>query len=220
MKNILWIFVIALTISVNAWGEASYTTRNINNLDIACLSLGKNTANCYVVSTKDNQAVVIDPGGNPEAIRGYITMKGLKVMYILVTHGHQDHIKGLPGLVKFIEAPVGIESSDRRLYEKRMGDQGPFTMFFFDGSGYGFGELAYTVVHSPGHSPGSVCFYFENAGVLFSGDTLFNRGVGRTDFDGGSASDLQSSLKKLGKLPPNTQVFPGHGGSTTIGNEL
>jgi glyoxylase-like metal-dependent hydrolase (beta-lactamase superfamily II) len=97
-----------------------------------------------------------------------------------------------------------------------MGDSGPFDLFLQDGKSYGTNVLSFAVIHTPGHSPGGVCLYFKQAGVLFTGDTLFEDGTGRTDLDGGEAAALQSSLKKLARLPQQTVVFPGHGGKTTL----
>ncbi len=133
-----------------------------------------------------------------------------------MTHGHNDHIKGLPELVHKMPAPAGIHSDDVPLYIKRMGNAGPFNLFFQDGKDYGSNTLSFTVIHTPGHSPGSVCLYFKRAGLLFTGDTLFKDGTGRTDLDGGNAIALHSSLKKLAALPPQTVVFPGHGDKTSI----
>ncbi len=209
MKKLLLVFTSILMV-------AGMSLAKSPNLRVRCLELGKGTANCYVVSSGNKDAYVIDPGGNADEILKQLKKNKLKVVEYLITHGHNDHIRALPDLHKKNPAPAGIHSSDVPLYRKRMGDSGPFDSFFEDGKTYGTGDLKFTVLHTPGHSPGGVCFYFEEAGLLFTGDTLFaNGGVGRTDLDGGSKKELNASLKKLSKLPPRTKIYPGHGESTT-----
>jgi hydroxyacylglutathione hydrolase len=191
-------------------------TWTIKDIHVARLDLGEDVANCYVVSAANRDAYVIDPGGNATYIIEHLKKEHLKVVGYLVTHGHNDHIQGLPQLVREMPASAGIHSDDIPLYTKRMGNAGPFDLFFQDGKSYGTNLLSFTVIHTPGHSPGGICLYFKRAGVLFTGDTLFEDGTGRTDLDGGDANALQSSLKKLAALPPQTVVFPGHGGKTSI----
>jgi len=173
-------------------------------------------ANCYVVNSPNRNAYVIDPGGNATEILAHLNKGHLKVLGYLVTHGHNDHIKGLPQLIQHLPASAGINTNDVPLYAKRMGDAGPFDLFLQDGRNYGTNTLSFTVIHTPGHSPGGVCLYFKQAGVLFTGDTLFEDGTGRTDLDGGEAAALQASLKKLTRLPQQTALFSGHGGKTTL----
>jgi glyoxylase-like metal-dependent hydrolase (beta-lactamase superfamily II) len=214
MKKLLLIITVAVLVSEVSWAKSP-------SLRVRCLDLGKGTANCYVVSSNDKNAYIIDPGGNAEEILKHLENNKLKVLGYLITHGHNDHIRALPDLHKKSPASSGIHSSDIPLYRKGMGTSGPFDLFFEDGKTYGTDDLKFTVIHSPGHSPGGVCFYFEEAGLLFTGDTLFAGGrVGRTDLDGGSNEELTASLKKLSRLPPLTKIFPGHGETTTRDREL
>ena len=220
IKKILHPLLAILLISGLAWAKAPSRTWDIQNINVTCLYLGKNIANCYVVSSSNKDAYVIDPGGNAPAIIEYLKAHDLNVKGYLITHGHNDHIRALPQLHKERPASTGIHASDIPLYRKRKGNAGPFDLFFKNGQTYGTKDLPFTIIHSPGHSPGGVCFYFKQAGVLFTGDTLFKNGKGRTDLDGGSAVELQASLKKLAKLPPRTVVFPGHGAMTLRSKEL
>jgi glyoxylase-like metal-dependent hydrolase (beta-lactamase superfamily II) len=219
MKKILF-FNIAVLLASIVCAETPSQTWSIGNLNVTCLFLGDNVANCYVISTENRGAYVVDPGGNASEIIAYLKEKKLNVTGYLITHGHNDHIKGLPQMHKSMPASAGICALDLPLYIKRMGTPGPFDYFFQDGATYGTDDLQFTVIYTPGHSPGGVCFYFKKAGVLFSGDTLFKNGKGRTDLDGGSDIALQTSLKNLGKLPPQTVIFPGHGGKTVRCDEL
>jgi hydroxyacylglutathione hydrolase len=207
------ILMFLMTLSFGATSQ----TWTIHGIRVSRLDLGQDIANCYIVSSESREAYVIDPGGNARYILEYLKKERLKVLGYLVTHGHNDHIKGLPELVEEMPAPAGIHRDDVPLYTRRMGNSGPFDLFFEDEGEYGTGLLSFAVIHTPGHSPGSVCFFFKRAGLLFTGDTLFQNGTGRTDLDGGSATALESSLKKLAALPAESVVFPGHGGWTSIG---
>lgn len=216
------IFLLCLTSVYFAIGvSADVVARKweIQNITVACLDLGPDAANCYVISSHDQDAYVVDPGGNPARIIEYLKTEKLNIMGYLETHGHNDHIRGLVQMVQTMPASAGIHPLDVPLYNRRMGNDGPFDLFFEDGQNYGTNDLEFKVIHTPGHSPGGVCFYFERAGILFTGDTLFKSGVGRTDLDGGNSSQLRLSLKKLKKLPSETEVFPGHDDKTVLGRE-
>lgn len=196
-------------------------TWGLGSIQVACLDLGRYVANCYVVSSSNKAAYVIDPGGHPDEVQGYLDRKGLKVSGYLITHAHTDHIRALSYLREALPAPAGIHVSDLPLFKKRVSDPGPaFELFLNEGKTYGAGDLEFSVIHTPGHSPGSICLHFKKGGVLFSGDTLFLSGIGRTDLEGGSDTQIERSLRKLSKLPADTRVFPGHGDSTSVGTEL
>jgi hydroxyacylglutathione hydrolase len=223
MKKVLISFAAILLVAgcVQAADHYLPFTWHFKGIDVTRLLLGKNIANCYVVSSeKSKGAYVIDPGGNAEGILAFLKKEDLTVKGYLLTHGHNDHIKALPQLYKEMPAIAGIHAADVPLYKKRMGDDGPFDLFFEDEETYGDKPLLFQVIHTPGHSPGGVCFYFERAGVLFTGDTLFENGTGRTDLDGGSDQDLKASIKMLRKLPRKTVIFSGHGNKTTRGDAL
>ena len=168
--------------------------------------------NCYVVSDETpkqedgsvrKEAVIIDCGCSDEhewnEIKTYITEESLEVKHLLNTHLHFDHIWGNT----FVYRDLGLRPE--ACYED---------LYIYD-----FGQTTLKVITTPGHSRGCICFYDEANGVLFSGDTLFCGSCGRTDLEGGSYQDIMRSLQKLVALPESTQVFCGHGPSTTIERE-
>ena len=193
--------------------------------------------NCYVVSDETKEAAVIDCGvlfdHERKAIVNYLNDNGLTLRYVLCTHGHFDHIFGVDTLFEEFGVKPRLHAADRMLYE---GMKQQVIAFFdtsydkpmpplgndlSDGEVITFGNLQLKVMHTPGHSPGSVVFYCESEKMLFSGDTLFRMSVGRTDLEGGSWQQLMLSLQQvLAKLPADVKVFTGHGPSTTIGDEL
>lgn len=183
------------------------------------LDLGKNAANCYVIHANNHDGYVIDPGGNPTLLIQYLQAHQINVIGYLLTHAHNDHILAIPTLLSSqYSAPVGLHKADKPLYERRMKNTLPFKPLFTTDRNYGSGALSFKTIHTPGHSPGSVCFYFKRDNLLFSGDTLFKTSVGRTDLDGGSKTSLVKSLNKLASLPDKTIVLPGHGDHSTLGD--
>ncbi|QEN05018.1 MBL fold metallo-hydrolase [Thiospirochaeta perfilievii] len=199
--------------------------------------LGVNT---YLFNFSDNKIVIVDPGSDEDKIIKKIEVLDLKPEAILLTHGHFDHIGAVKTIKSKYNIPVYIHSGDSVF----LGDKGSQThleMFKSMGqnSDYFFNsyyvendpadfiikdgdiltDFSLEVIHTPGHSPGSVCFYSKDKQVLFTGDTMFKGGMGRTDFIGGNYNQLLNSLEKLKKLPIDTKVFPGHGDSSTIGRE-
>jgi glyoxylase-like metal-dependent hydrolase (beta-lactamase superfamily II) len=185
------------------------------------MELGFNGTNSYLVSDQDS-TFIIDPGADGEKILAFIQEKNLEVDKIILTHGHFDHI----GAVAYIQEKTGaklfIHSEDK---EYLMDGQKNLSYFTGDlietvspDSLLEEGDLIgnFRVIHSPGHTPGSICLYNEEEGILFSGDTIFKNGYGRTDFPGGDQQTLFNSIRKLLQLPDETIVLPGHGPSTTI----
>lgn len=190
------------------------------------LPVGIYQANCYIIhDEKTKAAAVIDPGGDFPELKNYIQANGLKVTYIIITHGHGDHIGALKELADYTGAPVCIHSGDQEMlrssrmnYSAEMG-YAPVEMsadrLLKDGDVLELGAVKLEIIHTPGHSPGGICIYAE--GSLFSGDTLFACSIGRTDLSGGSYDELIASIKnKLLLLPDDTAVYPGHGPSSTI----
>ncbi|BDF05134.1 MBL fold metallo-hydrolase [[Clostridium] hylemonae] len=188
------------------------------------------STNCYLaVNEETRQTAVIDPAACPSYLMGHIKSEGLKIEAVLLTHGHFDHIMGLDGFLKEYDVPVYLHRDDEQLIkDPGLNQSGVYT------SGYTFGSATYIednetlktagfefkVLHTPGHTPGGVCYYAEAEKVLFSGDTLFQSSVGRTDFPLGSMSDLVRGIReKLMVLPDDVLVYPGHMGETTIGYE-
>ncbi len=188
--------------------------------------IGPLMANCYIVwSDSDHSGVMIDPGGWSDAIENDIQEEQIRIKKILLTHGHYDHIAGLINAVNYTEAKVYIHEQDAeclsspgRNISLMMGQSKVFPsadIYLHGGEKIEVNsELVFSVLHTPGHTPGGVC-YITNE-MMFTGDTLFLGSVGRTDFPGGSYSEIIHSVKQLMTFPEDTVVYPGHGEKTTI----
>lgn len=192
--------------------------------------------NCYVVSDETCEAVIIDPGffadSEWEKVKKYIAKEGLKLQHCLLTHAHFDHIMGCHLVERDTQLQPTCHTEDAELYNG-LDRQVSFFLGPYldtpkqpnigkcvnDGSTINFGNHALNVIHTPGHSKGCVCYYCKEEDILFSGDTLFCGGMGRTDLEGGSYQTLIKSLGILASLPDRTHVYTGHGQETTIGNE-
>lgn len=192
-------------------------------------AVGVMGANCYLLTCDlTGKGVLVDPGADGPEIYRWVRQKGVEIEYILLTHGHVDHIGAVDELRELTGAKVGIQAQDAEMLtdgRKNLSSYfgpalvlKPADMFLDDGQIIKVGELEITVLTTPGHSEGSVCFLTPD-GVL-SGDTLFAGSIGRTDFPGGSLERLLQGIEaKLLILPEDTAVFPGHGEETTIGRE-
>lgn len=190
------------------------------------LPLGVLQTNCYVVfDEKTKEAAIIDPSGDFPELKGYIENNGLKVKYIIVTHGHGDHIGALKELKDYSDADIYIHGEDNEMLKSKIKNfsnimggavvEMSADKFLEDGDVLELGETKLNIIHTPGHSRGGISIYCDR--VLFSGDTLFKNSIGRTDFPGGSLAEIIDSIKsKLFALPDDTVVYPGHGPSTTI----
>jgi hydroxyacylglutathione hydrolase len=175
-------------------------------MTIEQLIVGSLETNCYILKS-DKKAIIIDPGAEPKKILKVVS--GFEVQLILVTHRHYDHIEALKEVKKQTKAKAAIHPLD---WTK------DFDLKLEDGQQIEFGDDKITVLHTPGHTPGGCCFLIGE--YLFSGDTLFPNGPGATSFSGGSEQAIYKSIReKLLVLPDETKVYPGHGLSTTIGNE-
>lgn len=192
-------------------------------------AMGMMGANCYIISCPETKkAMVIDPGAEGKRIHRWVLDKGYQVEYILLTHGHLDHIGAVDELRDAFGAKVGIHAGDagmltdgRKNLSSQFGsliEMKPADFLLEDGQTITIGQLTLTVLATPGHSQGGVCFLTSDG--LVSGDTLFAGSIGRTDFPGGSLEQLLEGInQKLMVLPEETRVFPGHGEETTIGRE-
>lgn len=188
------------------------------------LVVGELRTNCYIVVSKDNNAFIIDPGDDVAQIQAFCRQKGIALQFIVNTHGHIDHMKANHAL----KLPVYVHEEDAemiRFPEKNMmvsffGTFAPVepARLLKDGDSIELDEIVFHVIHTPGHTRGGICLLADK--ILFSGDTLFRDGIGRTDFPGASSRDISVSLEKLSLLAKDTVVYPGHGGQTTIGREL
>ena len=196
-------------------------------MTIRCLPLGALQANCYLLSDEEGATAVIDPGDEAGTILETVRAGELAVEAILLTHAHFDHILAADELRRDTGAPVYVYETDapaladprRSLTVLAKGGAGPLRAdhLLKDGEELRVGRLAVSVLHTPGHTPGSCCFLCGDA--LFSGDTLFAGSIGRTDFPGGDDQAMAASLRMLAALEPGIRVFPGHGESTTLSKE-
>lgn len=189
------------------------------------------SCNCSILGDlASKQAVVVDPGGNPERILGEIQSMGFTITAIIHTHAHLDHFLASGHLKEATQAPLCLHAHDRDLWgmlETQCRMFGiPYTAVpppdqeMYDGELFRIGQFSGVVLHTPGHTPGSVCFYFEGSQLVLSGDTLFRGGIGRTDLWGGDGQAIERSIReRLYPLEENTVVIPGHGPETSIGWE-
>ena len=198
-------------------------------MEIKRYVIGNLAANCYLlVGRGGRDALVIDPGGDPAPVLEDIKGKGLNLHYIVNTHGHGDHIEGNGALQAATGADILIHREDAPMLSSAVKNLSIFTgarctspvagRLLEDGDIISWGGESLEVLHTPGHTAGSISLLGD--GVLFSGDTLFAGSVGRTDFPGGSMEILLANIKeKLLTLDPETRVLPGHGPETDIGTE-
>lgn len=198
-------------------------------LNVKRLPAGIYAANCYIISSSDNtEAIVVDPGGEVEAIMSHINKAGVSVNGIVLTHGHGDHIGGVLELRKRLNVPVMVHKSELDMVSNSslnmsasmsMGEI-TFTpeILLSDGDEISIGDEKLLVIHTPGHTLGGISLYSD--GILITGDTLFKGSIGRTDLYGGNHNVLLKSIKnKLLRLEDETIIYPGHGSESTIGFE-
>lgn len=200
------------------------------NLIVRIMPVGKLDTNCCIISNSiSKETLILDPGGNQEEIASLIKKKELNPVAILLTHGHFDHIMAVDFLAKEFDIPVYAgENEQQLLMDPHRNCSSFFQMecvcsadeLLADGQIVNIGGLEFQYLHTPGHTQGSGCYYFEKEGILFSGDTIFYESVGRTDFPTGNHSLLIRSIQnKILVLPDNVKIFPGHGEETSVGHE-
>lgn len=197
-------------------------------MKIELLCRGMVESNCYALVDGD-EAVLVDAGAHPDDIENAIEKRGLNVRAILLTHGHFDHILGAQGLAEKYRVPVYIHENDEEMLSDGM--KNAYSVFF--GGQWGEFHGAHTmrdgdvlsifgeeieVIHTPGHSEGSVCFKVGNS--LFTGDTVFSRGTGRCDLYSGDTDKIRASIAMLDRLPADTVIYPGHGISCKLGDAM
>ena len=166
-------------------------------MDIKCVVVGYLDENCYVLS-KNGNCLIVDPGDNYNKIREQIGDN--KVLGVLITHSHADHIGALRNFLTKRSIKIFKRSN---LEEKE----------------YSIGDFKFNVIHTPGHSKDSVTFYFEEDNCMFIGDFIFKDSIGRVDLPGGSNAEMSRSISKILKYDDKITLYPGHGDSTTLGNE-
>jgi len=186
---------------------------------------------CYVLGERNGEGAIIDPGDEAGRIAEAAGLLSLTVKYIVLTHAHVDHIAALEEVREaFPDAEVAVHADDAEMLARPSLNLSlflgggikctPADRLLHEGHTLEVAGLPMTVIHAPGHTPGGICLYMPEAGVVFTGDALFAGGIGRTDFPGGNEPLLLSSIRdKLLVLPPETVVYPGHGPSSTIGDE-
>ena len=191
-------------------------------MKIKSMQVGELATNCYfLIDETTNTAAIIDPGDQAQDILEAVQAEGARVEYILLTHGHYDHIGGVARLHQALpESKVYLHKADSRgtgFHVVPLADQVADLNYYNDGDQLALGGLTIHVIHTPGHTPGGVTLKVED--VLFTGDTLFAGSMGRSDFPGGNTQQLFDSLKKLALLEGDYQVLPGHDRTTTLGRE-
>ena len=201
-------------------------------MKIITLPVGQLQTNCYLYyDEKTRKSLIIDPGDDADYISRIISDRSLSPQLIVATHGHFDHIMAVFELKLAYKIPFKISYRDNFLGKNMSSsarhfisiDGGPSPTAdanLVNNEKIKIGSSRLTVIETPGHTPGSVCLYDSNNGVMFTGDTLFAEGgIGRTDFSYSNHQQLLSSLKKIFRLPPHTLIYPGHGNSSTLAEE-
>lgn len=191
-------------------------------MEVKVLQVGPIGTNCYILEDeKARAAAIIDPGDEAGRILQVIEDDGVDVKYILLTHGHYDHTTAVPQLHKALpQAEIYIHRADANGAGSQLfplAGQIPGLKFYDEGDTLALGNMTIQVLHTPGHSKGSVTLKVGD--VLFCGDTLFAGSCGRTDLAGGSYAEIMASLKKLGQLPGDYHVCPGHDVTSTLERE-
>lgn len=230
-------FFLQIIFNLELKDENSYNAKAMNIKEIYT---GKLFVKTYCFRLDEDSIAIVDPGGTDYELMEYLKREKAKKLSIMITHGHFDHVGGLAGLLKvYPESRIYIHKSDSaylgssgvaehikcfapihaeryiKQFEAEYGSFPEATDIISDGDIVN----GFKVIHTPGHTPGSVCYYSAENAVLFSGDTLFYHSYGRTDLYGGSDAEMAKSLKRILQLPGQTKVYPGHSSNTTIAAE-
>ncbi len=203
-------------------------------LFVETFSVGAFACNCSVIACpQTKQAIIVDPGGDAHRIAQIVRHYDVSVRSIVHTHAHLDHIYATQEVKQMHGGQLCLHRADLPLYDAHamqcqmfgweVKGVDPIDRFIEDGDTVSFGESSALVIHTPGHTPGSICFEVQdgNSTIVFAGDTLFRGSVGRTDLPGGDFGQIETSIRqRLYTLSPDAQVIPGHGPHTTIGDEI
>ena len=185
-------------------------------MTITTVPLGLYQTNCYILAEGD-RCLVIDPGDEAEKLLALLRRQSLTVEAVLLTHGHFDHVGAVKTLAAETDCQVFLHEEELTLPAAMTAGKLYYTDFYKEGDRLTLAGMTFEVLHTPGHTPGSLCLRFGQH--LFSGDTLFAGSCGRTDFPGSSPAAMVRSLSRLSKLEDDLKVYPGHGEDTTIGEE-
>lgn len=194
-------------------------------LETFCIHLGPLRSNCYIVPLGNGECVAVDIGGHPRTFLSFLREHNLTLRAILLTHGHFDHIGGVEKVREETACDVYIHKNDEKMLKDINLNMGTtFNHFAFhpvkvyktisDNDILDFENLKFTVLHTPGHTKGGVCFVCDDC--IFTGDTLFRQSIGRTDFENGSMSEMTQSLERLCALQGDYRVMPGHMEESTL----
>lgn len=190
--------------------------------------VGPLESNCYIIADEQTkEAIIVDPGDEPDIIIDFIKEKTLQVKYVVCTHAHFDHIGAVSEMKQETGAPIVIHRDEQEVYRSTRKQAALWgfdleelpkpDMLVSEGDILEIGSLKFMIIHTPGHSPGGICLSGED--ILITGDTVFAGSVGRTDLHGGDIIQLKKSFKRLMSLPEKIKILPGHGPETTIGKE-
>ena len=199
-------------------------------MNIQSFSLGQMQANCYLLE-EDGKALLIDPADSADFLLEQIQRKNLELVGIVATHGHFDHVMAV-GEIQLSYPHLSLHMNKKDMFLlKRLSETAKHFLGFdptvvpvrhtadLPSGAFSIKDFHFEVLRTPGHTPGSSCLYFKEKGILFSGDTLFQSGIGRYDFSYSDKEELKHSLQRILKLPPETRVFPGHGEETLLDYE-
>ena len=195
-------------------------------MKVVRINAGEFGSNCWlVIDDNTNEAVIIDPSPEISVIEKALSERGVTLKYILLTHGHFDHMTSVDTLRDLTGAPLCVHKDDAEclvnsklnVYRTFMAEDlifRPADILLSDEDVLSFGNLSIKVMHTPGHSKGSVCYFIDDS--LFTGDTLFDCSIGRSDLPGGDMAELISSLKKIAAIDGDYKIYTGHGSNTTL----
>jgi len=205
---------------------------DVVELEVRGVVVGLFRENCWIIGSRQRgEACCIDPGDEPEEILKLANDMGVKITRIVASHAHLDHIMAARAVVEATRAPflmhamdlpiaAGMPEAALRWFGQTVAPAPDVTSYPVDGDDLEVAGVTLKVIHTPGHTMGSLCLYAADAGLLFSGDTLFRESIGRTDLPGGSTEQILESIQtRLFALPDETRVLPGHMQETTIGHE-
>ena len=198
-------------------------------MTLRTLCLGELDTNCHIVWDESGEAMIVDPADEVDEILSVVESEGLKVVAVVLTHVHFDHMLAAETVCAATGAPLCVGFGDEAALSDPIRNlSGVFEMcppirtqadrLLHEGDTIEVGEMSFAVIETPGHTPGCICLLYD--GVLFSGDTLFCDSIGRVDFPGGDIPAMIDSLRRLASMPKETQVYSGHGPATTIGREV